>query len=73
MFEIYFGADTWKEISEHLWNQEVAKGANYFDRDESKVGILGEQPKDPTTGIDRLNDWIVALSQVGFQIFANWS
>jgi CRISPR-associated protein Cmr2 len=74
MFEIYFGADIWKEISQHLWNQEVAKGVNYFDRDESiQVGILGEQPEDPTTGIDRLNDWIVALSQVGFQIFANWS
>jgi CRISPR-associated protein Cmr2 len=74
MFEIYFGADTWKEISQHLWNQEVAKGVNYFDRDESiRVGILGEQPKDPISEIDRLNDWIVALSQVGFQIFANWS
>jgi CRISPR-associated protein Cmr2 len=75
MFEIYFGADTWNEISQNLWNDEKPEDEkiNYFSVEHDLAGILGKRPNSPTAANERLNDWIVALSKVGFHIFANWS
>ena len=63
IFKIYFGDDAWAQISDRLWD----------DPDLLRTAILGEKPKSKTAQIERLNDWIVALSKVGWQIFGNWS
>jgi CRISPR-associated protein Cmr2 len=75
MFEIYFGANTWNEIKAHLWSGESEdEGTEYFNLDRTPAAILGKKPKNNLIAENaRLNDWIVALSKVGFHIFANWS
>jgi CRISPR-associated protein Cmr2 len=75
IFEIYFGANTWQEISNRFWNDEEPddEETNYFSQNHSLAGILGKRPKTLTAENERINNWVVSLSQVGFQIFANWS
>jgi CRISPR-associated protein Cmr2 len=75
IFKIYFGEDTWEKINDHLWNDEEPEDEkiNYFSLEHSPAGIMGKRPKTLTAENERINDWIVSLSQVGFHIFANWS
>jgi CRISPR-associated protein Cmr2 len=75
IFKIYFGEDTWEKINVHLWNDEEPEDEkiNYFSIEHSPAGIMGKRPKTLTAENERINDWIVSLSQVGFHIFANWS
>ena len=75
IFKIYFGADTWSEISQNLWNDEEPKDEriNYFSVKHTLAGILGKKPQTLTEENKSINDWIVSLSKVGFHIFANWS
>ena len=78
IFKIYFRAEIWEIINHNLWNKKPEnEEINYFDSAASKVeiraGILGDRPETLKEETQRINDWIVALSKVGFHIFADWS
>jgi CRISPR-associated protein Cmr2 len=67
IFKLHFGDAVWDQLTSSLWNN--------LDNSPPSTGILGQKPEpsDPQVEIDRINDWVISLSKVGFHIFANQS
>jgi CRISPR-associated protein Cmr2 len=61
LFEIYFGSDQLAELTEHLWGESDNRS------------ILGDRDAYKTAASQgrALNEWVIALAQVGFHLHRN--
>ncbi len=75
LFELYFGADNRRTLAANLWDRDESspqlRSPEGGATREKRPGILGNEKKSENKEAEALNDWIISLAKVGFQLCSN--